>query len=236
MIDISDLVADMEYPGRFLIAEHTTSHCTLIYGVTARSAASKAKQYVLDESGSRIYVVATDSGVMAQGDLTLLDYTAVRLSSECIVIGNGQQVDTVAFKKTASETLVQSLSQTSYEHDTYSTPRITGCAQLIDGHIDVAVHRIYNDGNGQPTREVFDISAGGTYFVSTYAGPNVRPTPSFIEAPKLLETLDVNLEHAVQSVYAAFAPKEGKEDLRVSMVGVRISADGTTEKHIINAL
>lgn len=239
MIDtIFDIGTQMEYPGRFLIVQHSEDTALLIYGVTARSEASKAKRYVHDTASHTVVVVPTDADIMALGDLSLLDYTAVRIFDSGCVVGNGRQVDCIVQTNASSAAmqLEQDLLSQTYEHDAYATPRITACTVFGEDGISIALHRIRKWSSDEPLRECFDMThMEYAHFISTYAGPNVRPTPSSTGTPIMVTLLPHDLTKSVDMVYRAFAPHTGAEDLRVSVVGCLYQKNGSYTVSIINS-
>jgi len=79
--------------------------------------------------------------------------------------------------------------------------------------------------NGEALHNVYDlpIEQDRFYFLSTYAGPNIRPTPSFVGDPISVDMPSKTLEDMVTSVFDAWSPYDGGEDLRVSVVGLSFS-------------
>lgn len=231
-MDWSQLV----YPGRFVIVGQRGDQPFLIYGVTGRNPASKAKRYVYMPESREVVVEPTDMDVINQGDPDLLLYTAVRILDNAVVIGNGKQTSDVAINSATDAALVleQSLDHWLPEPDKYFTPRITGLI-IRDGNYFSAALNIIRQEGSRVSNDTFPLSLSPSlaYFISTYAGPNVRPTPSFggspIEIPVDWDSLD--------DLYARFNPAQGEEDLRVSLVEVRgIGGDGESEVRIINAI
>lgn len=112
-------IGELAYPGRFIILGQRDGQPFAIYGVTARSAASKAKRYVYNEQSREVGVEATDIDVINQGDPDLLLYTAVRVLDNAIIVGNGKQVDKVdgSTGYEASHILSESLSNLLPEND-----------------------------------------------------------------------------------------------------------------------
>lgn len=240
MTRLPQLASTMEYPGRFLIISNTLDSIIAVYGVTARSASSRAKRYVASKDATTIHVEPTDSEIMGQGNLELLDYTAVHFFENGIVIGNGRQTDLVKkLDGLAADLLSLNLQKETYEPDKYSTPRITGCIARYNDVWSAALHIIRNDGTGKSTHDSFqlDMNSENAHFISTYAGPNIRPTPSFAGGPIPLEPLNGSAEEIAEYIYTAYAPSPEKEDLRVSVVVVVV--DKTSNKvihHIINSV
>ncbi len=228
MMSVAQLASTMEYPGRFLILGGTKEHGIAVYGVTARSASSRAKRYVFSNTTNTIHVVSTDQETMAQGNLDLLDYTAVRCFDNGLVIGNGRQTEAIVYgQSNAVDQLTDGLKNETYEPDKYSTPRITGCITKNNDIWSGALHIIRDDGSGNSVRDCFNVPCDkeNTYFISTYAGPNIRPTPSFLGAPICLDLLPNNPEEAAEYIYEAFAPLPGNDDVRVSVIAVFLNKD-----------
>jgi IMP cyclohydrolase len=237
---IEDLAKGMEYPGRFLIVGNVKGLFISIYGVTARNESSRAKRYVLGHDNKSVGVEATDTEIMSRGNLDLLEYNALRLmkNDRLLIMGNGKQVDTVGdFEfKSVSEILDRNLQNWSFEPDKYNTPRITGCTFFDQGNFSQAVNIIRDDGSGFPRRDTYDLSTDSEafYFLSTYAGPNTRPTPSFAGAPIQIEMVGGNIDELINEVDYAFEPGEGKADLRVAVVGVEMAMVGDVKIAIKN--
>lgn len=229
----------MEYPGRGIVLGMMGDRSVGVYFVTVRSAPSRAKKYVLSGDLKTISVQTTNLKIMARGKLDLLQYTSVRVGDQGFVIGNGRQVDAVelALEGVAQDRLTTDLNGWSYEDDAYHTPRITGLFTLSGGAASGALHIIRSNEIGTAGRNVYDVPliAGQGQLITTYRGENTRPTPAFQGAPIQVEFTESSLESLVQSVYGALAPKEGKEDLRLSVMGVAYDPTTKThETHILN--
>lgn len=241
VLSLAQLLNERPYPGRFLILGVQSDKKIAIYGVTARSPASRAKRYVLSSDAKKISVESTDPSIMAQGNLKLLDYTALYIHANGLVIGNGRQTTVVKslIASTASEQLTHDLRDETFEPDAYSTPRITGC-WLTSQSATGALHIIRNDGQDNSTRDCYtiDSSVEGFQFISTYAGPNIRPTPSFTGGPIEVSLEGDSIKDLVAYVYQGTAPQSaGQEDLRVSIVGVSIEGNDVRPNFsIINAV
>ncbi|PIR03590.1 MAG: hypothetical protein COV59_05370 [Candidatus Magasanikbacteria bacterium CG11_big_fil_rev_8_21_14_0_20_39_34] len=213
----------MEYPGRFIMLGKMGGKYWTVYGVTARSESSKAKRYIWDEKKNQVCVEPTDKAIMSEGDLSLLDYIAVKVFENGLIVGNGQQVNRQEKieGESALSYLEQALSLETYEPDKYCTPRITGCFLKSEGIWTAALHSITSDPNGETLHNGYPIPLEENifYFLSTYAGPNVRPTPSFCEKPLHIDIKDGTLQEIVFDIFNTWSPKENQEDLRVSVVG-----------------
>ena len=240
-MNVVELLQTKAYPGRFLILGKINSAVVALYGVTARSAASRAKRYVFVPEKNLVTVVATEAEVMAQGDLDLLQYNSVYCFESGIVIGNGRQTDEVKNleRENAFQILSEQLKEQSFEPDKYNTPRITGCLVNHDGEVSAALHIIRADEKNNPVRDVYEVSLveGLGKFISTYNGPNIRPTPSFAGPAVDIKIPADSLEELVKKVYDALAPEPGAEDVRVSVVGVELNTDFTEKNvYIVNSV
>jgi len=211
-----------KYPGRFLMVGRTEQSYYAIYGVTARSEPSRAKVYVFDRATNIIKVQPTNEEIMAQGNLDLLSYNAVHIFKNSVVLGNGKQTDLVKFNNSAVESLAAGLQTQTFEPDKHNTPRITAMLSNNEGKVSAALYLIKANATGETQHEAYDLDLkpNQAYFISTYSGENIKPTPSFNSEPILLEIDFKNVEDAARQVYDYFAPTEGEQDLRVSVMAI----------------
>jgi len=230
---VTELRDRFAYPGRYMIFGKYHGEFFAAYGVTARSAASRAKKYVYDEARKIAYVEPTDPDIMAQGDVTLLDYTAAKIFNNGLLLSNGRQSD--AFDSLETDQLNSYIhdgfKQFEYEHDAYATPRISLFVKKEQDSIEAACAHIYRGENEESMRVIHhidlnDIKENSFYFLPTYNGPNVRPTPAFTENPLLItigeDELQENLEQFLDHL---FAPHDEVDDLRVSTIVTQFSND-----------
>lgn len=207
------------YPGRIIAIGKDGDFYVGIYAVTARSASSRAKRYVL--KGDSIVVESTDETVMAQGNIELLLYTAMRFDQNAIIIGNGRQIDELdSLGKNATDSLTTGLQYVEAEPDKYLTPRITGCIQNT-GTVTGALHIVRAKESGL-SRDAYNIvfSENTGFVICTYSGSNIRPTPSYDGDPFKISLDFGNAQSAAQALYTSLAPDNDEEDLRVSVVVV----------------
>lgn len=223
-MNIKELLQDFAYPGRFLIIGQMKDEYVALYGITGRNSSSKAKRYVENQDRTYITVEATDLSIMSQGNLDLLQYNPVYFFENGLVIGNGRQTDRVKKldSSSAADELETSLQAESYEDDKYKTPRITGCMMKNEAVITAALHIIRSDENGESQRDTFPLTFASqqAQFISTYNGPNIRPTPSFVGSPRTIDIEASDLSSLVHEVYEALSPQKNEEDLRVAVVGI----------------
>jgi IMP cyclohydrolase len=215
------------YPGRFLIVGKTNSSYYTIYGVTARSASSRAKKYIFNREKNTISVEPTDEKLMSEGNLDLLSYDAVHLYRNAVVLGNGAQTNLIKIKGSAANSLSLSLQSESYEPDKYNTPRITAVLLENKGEVSHAMSIIKANESLQTLHEVYDLTLTPTqgYFLSTYSGENIKPTPSFTSNPILIEIDFKSVEDAAEQTYNWLSPKEQQDDLRVSVIAIETDFD-----------
>ncbi len=215
-------LSKFEYPGRFLIVGRTEQSYYAIYGVTARSESSRSKIYVFDRATNTIKVEPKDEKVMSQGNLDLLSYNAVHIFRNSVVLGNGKQTDLVKFNNSAVESLANGLQTQTFEPDAHNTPRITAMLSNNDSKVSTAMYMIKSNATNETQHEAYDLDLKPkqAYFLSTYSGENIKPTPSFNSEPILLEIDFKNAEDAAKQVYEYFMPKENKPDLRVSVMAI----------------
>jgi IMP cyclohydrolase len=214
----------MEYPGRFIVLGKNKNNLIVVYGVTARNPSSRSKRYVYDKINNIVVVEPIDKEIMSQGNLDLLQYTAIRFFSNGIIVGNGQQTNlfSALTHNFAFDELKNNLSDVSFEPDKYNTPRITGCFLYSTNTFSAALSSIRADFEGKVLRKTWNINLGDGCgkFLSTYAGPNIRPTPSFAEDP-----IDILLNYdkasdLTRDIFDLIKPSEGRDDLRVSVVSI----------------
>jgi IMP cyclohydrolase len=225
------------YPGRFLILSRVQNDYYSIYGVTARSEPSRAKKYIYDQEQNIIKVETTNLDVMSRGNLNLLDYNAGYLFNNGLVLGNGKQTDVVKLNESAIKSLMQTLQSQTYEPDKYNTPRITSALYYNNNSVSAGMYIIKSGWDSEPVHQAYDLllNPGQGYFISTYDGSDIRPTPSFSGDPLLIKVDFDNEQDAAQKTYDFFAPIPPKPDLRVSVVAIRSNPSTKTHQvYIIN--
>lgn len=232
-----NLLKRMRYPGRFLVIGKDADSYVALYGATGRSASSLARRFV--EEADAVYMGGVDATVAKEGNPELLEYPAVQLFENGVVVANGRQIEKVTElqSREAKKQLSYLFSEEAYEPDEYLTPRITGC--IINGKngIDGAIHivRSASDGIDRSSWTVPFESGKGLY-ISTYIGDDVRPTPSFKGEP-LPVTLDFgSAKKAAKAVFDALTPPAGETDYRVGTIAVYLRANERPEIAIVNKL
>jgi len=234
MKDNLEALANMSYPGRFIILGRDISthphnqHNIIVYGITGRSSSSQARKLVLkDEKDDRearipkIYVEPTDLKLLEQGNPDLLIYPAITIKYG-VAVSNGKQTDEVgswAELKSPLFALVHAHERWSYEPDEPNfTPRISG---LIRDN-SAALGIIKRDNNDEAIKQFFKfpLIPGKGKLITTYTGENIDPLPSFRGEPLDVELPYKNNTELAKAVYEALAPKKGRSDFRVSVAAV----------------
>jgi IMP cyclohydrolase len=216
-----ELLHTMRYPGRFIAIGRDGSHAVIIYGATGRSLSSLARRFV--RSGNAVFMSAVDATVGKEGNPELLEYPALRIFENGAVAANGRHIDDIRSleSRDARKQLSYALSEEAYEPDEYRTPRITGCIVESKGGVDGALHiiRSVSDGIDHASWSVPMINGRGM-FISTYAGDDVKPTPSFRGSPRDVSLDFGSAERAAEEVFLSLAPNAGESDYRVGCLAV----------------
>lgn len=233
-----EALANMEYPGRFIIIgrDITGGNYVVVYGITGRSKPSQARR--LNFVGDGVYVEPTDEEALKKGNPELLIYPAIGFKPGGIVVSNGRQTIAIEEKFDASidpkEILEKALSDWEYEPDEPNyTPRISGCVTGISAALSI----IKRAEEGIAERLYFDVSlnSGKGKLIATYTGANVNPLPSFQGAPLDVELKGDDAEKTAELVYEALAPKITGNDFRVSVASLYCNpSTGTRKVEIIN--
>jgi IMP cyclohydrolase len=174
------------------------------------------------------------------GNIDLLIYPSILFCTQGIAVSNGKQTSDIGFglgqSQNPVEVLLRSLSGWDYEPDSpIFTPRISGCA-LLGKKAALSIIRRGPDGSSQ--RKYYDIptQVGQGKMISTYAGENRDPLPSFTGEPVDVEIQEQRAEEMTKRIYEALGPEPGKEDFRVSVACVYFADDniGLNEIFTIN--
>jgi IMP cyclohydrolase len=202
-------LAAMEYPGRLIILglEPSASHCVIIYAITGRSSSSQARKLELKDN--RIWTRPTDEEALKKGNVDLLVYPALSLFRS-LAVSNGKQTADVeaswAPGLRADEVLKIAHAKWSYEPDEPNyTPRISGT--IVPGP-KAALAIIRRSGDGSTERAVFPLrlDPGKGKLLSTYAGQNADPLPSFPGEPLDVEIRTTNAAETAEDLYGILQP------------------------------
>ncbi|HET8575179.1 MAG TPA: IMP cyclohydrolase [Candidatus Paceibacterota bacterium] len=210
-----DFLKNMRYPGRFIVLGEDGEYFVAIYGAMGRNSSSLRRKYEKENGG--IKATQLESG----GDAELLNYQAVRFLEKGIIVANGCQGDYVkAFtKNTAQEQLLDDLQNELPEPDKYNTPRITAAYFEKPSEVSAALH-IVRQNQGVVERKAWrvELVSGKGMYISTYAGDDVRPAPSFLGDPLLVDISFGSADIAARSIFDLLTPPAGGEDYRVGVI------------------
>jgi len=215
-----------EYFGRLIGAGLTTEKKVfLLYGITGRSAASRARRLMRRREG--IFTEPLAEIALNPQQRELLVYPAI-LFNQGVALSNGQQTMAIAEKLALGidnpETILrEALASWTYEPDApIFTPRISAC--LVPGG-PLAMAIIKRGENGQSLHEYYtlNLNPGEGYLLATYQGPNLQLPPSFSGPPLNFLTSKLKTGEILTEFYEALAPSEGKEDFRVAAASVTLS-------------
>jgi len=216
-------LASMKYPGRLIIIgiDKTGENHIVIYAITGRSAASKARKLVIERG--TVWTKPTDEAVLRKGNIKLLVYPAIYINKG-IAVSNGRQTEDIKEHLTRSkdpvEVLLYSQKHWDYEPDRPNfTPRISGC---ILPHKKAALSIIKRASDGSSIKHVFEIPllAGRGKMIATYKGENREPLSSFQGEPLDVELEGKKAEEMAELVYQALASKNKKKDFRIAVACV----------------
>lgn len=233
----------LRYPGRFLVigkdpsAGSGQAAYVAIYGATGRSPSSLARRFVRENDG--VYMTAVDGTVSKEKNPELFEYPAVRFFRNGIVVANGRHIDDIVElqSRDARQQISYALAEEAYEPDENHTPRITGCLIESNGKMDAAVHivRYAADGIDRSSWSV-PLEAGKGSFISTYAGEDARPAPSFPGRPVPVDLAFGSARDAAKAIFDSFAPPSGAQDYRVGVVALYGKLGGQPEIAIVNRI
>ncbi|TSD06177.1 MAG: IMP cyclohydrolase [Parcubacteria group bacterium Greene0714_7] len=224
------------YPGRFLIIGKDADSYVVVYGATGRSPSSLARRFV--QKGNGIFMGGIDDTVK-QGNQDLLEYPAVRIFDNGIVVANGKHIEQITElqSRDARQQLSYALAEEAYEPDEYRTPRITGCIIESSKGMDGALHivRSASDGIDHASWSVSFESGKGEY-VGTYIGEDVKPTPSFAGVPLSVPLQFGSAKSTAQAIFDSYTPPQGGIDYRVGVIAVYKKLGEQAEIAIVNRI
>ncbi len=210
------------YSGRGLIVGRSLAGDSWlqIYWLSGRSENSRNR--VLIEEEGQIRTATADASRQVDGTFTL--YTALRSVDGAHLVGNGDQVTTVADALAAGETWEQALRTRAVEEDPpIWTPRIT--ALLVAETLRLS--KIGKSGHG--FFEAAPLEPGEGLCLQTYRGDG-NPIRVFIEEPYPVR-LDGSAEELAESSWEMLDP-----ELRVALAVKEIRADGSFRHVVVNRL
>lgn len=236
---IKDYSKNNPYPGRQIFLYIGENSVFGYYLVMARSEVNKVRDYIYNNDLRTVAVSSTNPELMAEGDLTLLDYSALKHADKALVLSNGRQIDGIRdyySGRKAESILREDLADWHAEHDKYNTPRITAVAIDEGDRFSVAMQSI-RIVDSVEVHDTFDVSdeKNKLLFISTYEGKDVRPTPSFVADPLEFDDKINSLSEGIDLIFNAFEPNEGESDYRVSIVGVELARGEGVKVEILNS-
>lgn len=241
-----ELLANMEYPGRFIILgrDPKGENNILVYGITGRSPSSQARKLVEDEGaevGSGVIRTdVTDKKQLEKGNPALLIYPAIALINDALIVSNGAQTSLIYWAAKANspgtnaeKILKEAFEIASYVYDPKNgwvditryepdepnfTPRISGCLQPDSA----AFYIMRRDQGGSRHDDCYDIAleGGKGKLIATYTGVNINPLPSFEGEPLDVALNQNSAEETAKAVYDALQPKDPAKDFRVGVAAV----------------
>ncbi len=230
-----ELFKERPYPGRFIIIGVTGGMPIAVYGATGRSPSSLARRFV--EVADGVFMTATDATVAIQGNPDLLEYPAVRIFENGVVVANGNHIDKIEAieAREVRKQLSYALSEEAYEPDEYRTPRITGMIRADSSGFEAALHIVRSASDGiDKSSWTVPLVEGEGMFLSTYGGMDVKPTPSFSGDPVSVSLPRVAPKLLAQDLYDALTPEGGRSEYRVGFVVISLTRDNEPTLAIVN--
>jgi IMP cyclohydrolase len=179
----------------------------------------------------------SDKRIAAKGDAAILEYDAFRFFNDGLIISNGRQSARFASLDlpSAQEQLERDLAHELYEPDAYKTPRITGCYRESESGMAAALHIVRSNG-AAAEKKSWNLrpSVHQGWYIATYQGADVRPTPSFAGDPVPFEIRFGSADQAAKAAYDSLAPQDGQPDYRVAVIAVYKKPNQEPEISIIN--
>ncbi|NLI54328.1 MAG: inosine monophosphate cyclohydrolase [Clostridiales bacterium] len=180
-----DRLSENPYPGRGVLLGLTpdAKHAALAYFIMGRSAGSRSRAFV--KNGDDVGILMLDGGKIA--DTSLILYTPLRTLSDCTVVTNGDQTDTVCDALAAGGSFEGALRTRTFEPDApHFTPRVSGIQYFGGDRFSYALS-ILKAGDAAGTaalRQFFEYEpvAGVGHLIHTYAGDGAV-LPSFSGEP-----------------------------------------------------
>ena len=235
MKSLEEFLKETRYPGRFMVIGMLKGMAVILYGATGRSPSSLKRRFIELEDG--IYMTAIDATVAIEGNPELLEYPAVRFFEKGIAAANGTHIERLdpLQGRDARQQLSYALADEAYEPDEHWTPRITGCV-IESNAFDAAFHIIRSSTSGiDRSSWTLDMKDGTGYYISTYRGDDVKPTPSFSGEPVHLAFSYNSAAEAAKALSASLAPARGETDYRVAFIAVFKALGKEPEVSILNA-
>lgn len=244
-----EFLANMEYPGRFIIAGKSFDNKFLVvsYGITGRSPPSKARKFVEEKNTRVIRTEVTDEEQLKKGSPALLMYPAVvSIPGGAVVASNGAQTKLLYTVLNdmrgyggpdsywAAHYVERAMKGPSFEHDTKDdrwidittfepdAPNNTPRISLIAFPLGACFYIVKNKGGiREDSFYPFDLyDKGKGRFISTYNGENRNPLPAFIGDPLELRIPGANPKETTDAIFDSLNP-----DVRVAVATMYVNGD-----------
>lgn len=200
-------IKQIEYPGRFIVMGKSQSGENIaVYGITGRSAASRARIMEIQNLESAKYINVKPAGeAINTGNLELLIYTSL-FCGENIIISNGKQTKDIISKQKGytnpKKILEEALKKWDYEPDSIKTPRISGMIKENQAALSIIKENSETKTSIRNYYE-FNLSPGKAIFIATYNGSFSNPQPFSREPINVNTALFSNAEDIAKEVYEA---------------------------------
>lgn len=220
------------YAGRGIVIGKSKdgTKAVFAYFIMGRSANSRNRIFSEKENGEVIIYPFDPSKVE---DPSLIIYSPVRRTRNCLIVTNGDQTDTIYNGILSGKSFSESLKSRCFEPDSPNfTPRISGILQFDNGDFTYSMSILKSadaEGSGC-NRYTFDYSPlnGLGHFIHTYACDG-NPLPTFFGEPERV-TIPDDIEEFTSDIWENLN-SENKISLYVRYIDL---ATGREENRMIN--
>lgn len=229
LIQIERELQGNEYPGRGIILGRSEDNkkAMIAYFIMGRSENSRNRVFIEENGGLR--TEAFDPSKMV--DPSLIIYWPVRVLSDCTIVTNGDQTDTIYEGLKEGKTWEEALRTREFEPDAPNfTPRISGMVEK-GGAYHLSILKSFDGDPACCNRFFYEYEkpqAGIGHFIHTYKQDG-NPLPSFEGEPKKVE-IKGDLKHFGETVWNSLSA-ENKVSLFVRSIDL---ITGETESIIYN--
>ncbi|MFV0352140.1 MAG: IMP cyclohydrolase [Oscillospiraceae bacterium] len=185
MQNLFSLLKNNPYPGRgLLIGQTTGGEALFAYFIMGRSENSRNR--VFKTKGQNVYTQAANPALLI--DPSLIIYAPVRCVAGGVVVGNGDQTDTIAKFLQQGKTFEEALRTRTFEPDApIYTPRISGMIEYKEEEFCYRLSILKSAASNPDVARRFFYEypqplKGVGHFIHTYASPT-NPLPSFAGEP-----------------------------------------------------
>lgn len=175
MVEISDFLKTVSYPGRGIIFGITPNGDSLVAAYFLMGRSENSRNRVFETDGKAIRTKAFDEAKLT--DPSLVIYYPLRSCGNILILTNGDQTETIYQYIREGHSFEDALRTRTYEPDSLLTPRISGIMDLSDGSYRLSILKSNEDKKCNRFFYEYPGDLGLGHFISTYIGDNSNPLP-----------------------------------------------------------